>query len=287
MLKLRTMSFVGTLSIATAFVSATAMATPITITVENIAPANGIFATPFWVGLHDGSFDQLDEGSPASNAIERVAEDGDLAPLRSAFAAAGRVDGVLGGNAGIGPSVGAPPVIDPGESVSLTLDLNPAVNRYLSYASMVVPSNDAFVANDDPFEHVVFDANGQFVGPFSFTILGSEVLDAGTELNNEIAAAFLDQMAPDTGVTTAELIALHPGFIGSVTNDPGAAGNILGGTNPFGAFFDPKGADFKLPGYEFLRVTVTPVPAAGPLLVAALGLGAFAARAARRTSVAT
>lgn len=278
-----TIFVIGAVALTATLLPTAAMAATITITVENIAPRDGVFATPFWVGLHDGGFDQLDVGSPASIAIERVAEDGTLGPLRSGFLGTpGRVDGVLAGPAGIGPVQGAPPVIDPGERASLTLNVDPARNRYLSYASMVVPSNDAFVANDDPFEHMLFDAAGRFVGPFSFTILGSEILDAGTELNNEVNAAFLDQTTDDTGVMTADLIALHGGFIGSVANDPGATGNILGGANGLGVSFGSTGADFKLPGYEFLRVTVTPIPAAGPLLAAALGLGALAARAARR-----
>ena len=127
---------------------------------------------------------------------------------------------------------------------------------------MVLPSNDAFVANGNAIEHAIFDADGNFVGA-EFVILGSAVLDAGTEVNDELPenTAFLGQMAPDTGVVEGGVIGAHPGFIGS----PGVPGtpSILG---------DPMfaNADFTQSGYEIARITIAAVPAPASLSVLAL-----------------
>lgn len=58
-----------------------AEAATVKVSVENLGPAGGIFLTPVWVGFHDGSFDTYDLGSPASAGLERIAEDGNPAPL--------------------------------------------------------------------------------------------------------------------------------------------------------------------------------------------------------------
>ncbi len=79
---------------------------------------------------------------------------------------------------------------------------------------MVIPSNDAFIANDDPLAHEVFDAAGNFTGPITLTVLCSCVLDAGTEDNTEMQAAFINQTGNNMGTTTiGGVISLHPGFI--------------------------------------------------------------------------
>ena len=52
------------------------METRLQITVENLAPENGIGFATVWFGLHDGSFDFFNAGEPASEDLEFVAEDG-------------------------------------------------------------------------------------------------------------------------------------------------------------------------------------------------------------------
>ena len=76
---------------------------------------------------------------------------------------------------GIGP-------IAPGASTSkrLTIDANSSLNQYFSYAAMVIPSNDAYVANGNPLAHALFDESGNFIGA-EITILGTSVNDAGTD----------------------------------------------------------------------------------------------------------
>lgn len=234
---------------------ASAFAANLTITVENLSPSQGTFLTPVWFGFHDGSFDLFNQGSPASEHLERMAEDGDLAPLRSAFAAAGAQfrDGVVigAGGAAAGP-------LDPGEIASTNISVDASNGRYFSFASMVIPSNDAFVGNGNPMAYAAFDAGGNFQ-PFSFVVLGSQVWDAGTEVNDEIPAhtAFFGQAAPNTGVDENGVVRTHGGFIpgGAILSDPMFAN-----------------ADFTAAGYQVLRVTVVPTPGVGVLLAMA-GLG--------------
>lgn len=55
------------------------------VTIENLAPDNGTYLTPLWVGFHDGSFDSYDPDAAASAGLERIAEDGNPADLSQAF----------------------------------------------------------------------------------------------------------------------------------------------------------------------------------------------------------
>lgn len=171
----------------------------IVVTVENAQPSRGVFLTPPWLGIHDGSFDSYDGGQPASvplggNEIEALAEDGNNGPITAAFEnllpEAPQVQGLPGPS---GP-------LAPGDTASITFNVDPASDRYFSYASMIIPSNDFFIANGNPLAHQLFDDDGNFVGE-SFIVTGDQTNDAGTEANDEIASnvAFLAQAAPDTG----------------------------------------------------------------------------------------
>lgn len=214
----------------------------VTVTVENLSPDSGTALTPLWFGLHDGSFDTLDRGRPASPGLESLAEDGDTALISTEFlsSGAGFVEGAIPGDEGANPGI-----IDVGETTSITFTVNRSLasSRYLNYASMVLPSNDAFVANDDPLEHQIFDQQGNFIGA-DFIIAGNEVLDAGTEVNDEeeSSTAFFGQAAPNTGETEGGVVELHPGFE--------SGGAILSST-------EFAGGDFTAEDYEVARVTVT------------------------------
>ena len=208
-----------------------------TVYVTNNAPMQGTCQTPVWVGVHDGSFDLYDRGAPISAALEPLAEDGNNAPIIADFAeaAGGVFDGTVGG---------AP--ICPGETVELPFEfaLVPGVTHYFSYASMILPSNDAFVANGNPKAHPIFTAGGDFANTL-FTVGGDEVLDAGSEVNDEKPrnTAFFGQTTPNTGVDENGVIELHPGFL------PVRSGGILA---------DPSFAagDFTAAGYTVMTVCV-------------------------------
>ena len=222
--------------------------TNVTVTIENLASEQGTFLTPAWVGFHNGEFDTYDRGRAVSLGLESLAEDGATEGISQEFLASGNgsVEGVLPGTEGV------PGVIDPGEIVSetFTLDSENADNSFFNYASMILPSNDAFIANGDPASVPVFDAEGNFIGA-DFIIYGDRVLDAGTEVNDEAAnsTAFFGQAAPNTGETEAGVVEDHPGFIaeGRILSEDGSDPNAMAGfTN----------ADFTQPGYEIARVSI-------------------------------
>jgi hypothetical protein len=226
----------------------------VVVKVESLVPENGVYFSPVWVGFHDGSYDLFDLGSLASLGVERIAEDGANVNLTEDMDAATGGTGVTGVITSPG-GFDKLPLFDPGETSMAEFTLNPLYNRYFTYAAMVVPSNDAFIGNHNPWAVELFDAAGNFKGKKIITIIGSQVWDAGTELNTEMDAAFINQTAPNTGVTTMSPILPHPGFLGSYGN-PGSNPIILGGMNAAGKISDPAGADFTLPYAVIARITI-------------------------------
>ena len=62
-------------------------------------------------------------------------------------------------------------------------------NRYFSFASMAIPSNDAFLANLNSRQYELFDSLGNFHGACQITLYGRDILDAGTEVNDPLGGA--------------------------------------------------------------------------------------------------
>ncbi len=254
------------LSIAAALAATTqAAAQPVTITFENTQASGGFFFTPVWVGLHDGSFDSYDGGTLASNwpGLTELAELGQTGPISAAFADAtggAGVDGAITGSSGH-------PTLAPGESGSLTLDpADATTNRYFSYASMLIPSNDIFVANGNPFEHEVFDASGNFTGPFTIEIYGSSFNDNGTEVNDAFGGAAFSA----NGGTSASENNVIRNFLDNA--------NLNADTQYLASFVGSQTATGETITHVFgpdklvARITVVPAPgAAGLLAVAGLG----------------
>jgi hypothetical protein len=128
-------------------------------------------------------------------------------------------------------------------------------HRYMSYLFMLIPSNDAWVGNDDPMTVEIFDSSGNFVAS-SFTVPGSAVLDAGTEVNDEVPAntAFLEQAAPNTGTDEGGVITTHAGFMTA------GSGGILDATTDFGGTTSSfSEGDFTAAGYNVAQVTISMV----------------------------
>lgn len=231
--------------------------TAIRVTVTNTLGEGGTFLTPIWFGFHNGAnFDLFTAGEAASLGLERLAEDGSIEGIAAEFNAqtgANGVDGTIIGGAGI------PGPIDPGESASLTLNVN--ANQvglgFFTWGTMIIPSNDAFLSvPDNPLADPIFDAAGNFIGPVVIERRGSDVLDAGTEVNNELDAAFLNQTARDTGLDENGVVGAHPGFNGSVGNPDATPVNILGGTTAPGAVIDPVVGDFTVDDDLLLRINI-------------------------------
>ena len=186
--------------------------TNLTVTVENLQPAGGLFFTPVWSGFHDGSFDTFDVGGNASAALEAIAEGGDIMPLSESFAGSG-VDGGVAPGSPFGPAGSSF-----ASSAAADFSVDPASNGYFSFASMIIPSNDGFFGNDNPMAYPLFNDDGSFSGPVVIEILGSDIYDAGTELNDAMGAAFSALGGDDT--MEAMPIGMHAGlddFIGSGT----------------------------------------------------------------------
>lgn len=105
----------------------------------------------------------------------------------------------------------------------------PSGEKYFSFASMVIPSNDGFIGNDDPRAYSVFDDQGR-VRSYDIVVNGDQVLDAGSEQNTEMNAAVFNQMAANTGTPQNDVVARHPRFNGSIGYPDGTPKIILAGT---------------------------------------------------------
>lgn len=177
-----------TIALAVAGLSAAALAgtgpVQLRVTATNLAGPNDVTFAPLRVGFHNGTYDAFNNGEAASQAIISVAEGGSGSDWFPAFAAADPT-------ATLGTVIGDPagPLL-PGQSASVDFMVDPTINRFFTFASMVVPSNDHFIGNDDPQAYELFDANGD-LNLTSISQFGSQVWDAGSEITDPTAAAFL------------------------------------------------------------------------------------------------
>lgn len=180
---------------AITFSSADAQLRDITVSVENLAPTDSVSFAPLRVGFHSGVFDSFNIGETAGDAIISIAEGGSGANATGtgwfdSFAAADPT-AVLGsvlnggpavpaGNAGVGNSFSS--------TATGTFRVDTGVNRFFTFANMVVPSNDLFLGNDAPIE--LFDINGnQLVDTINQT--GASIWNAGSEVANVGNGAFV------------------------------------------------------------------------------------------------
>jgi hypothetical protein len=132
------------------------------VTVTNVT--QGEIFTPIMVASHPRGLRLFEFGEAAGNELAMLAEGGDAGPLSALLLSEGAHDVATAGD-----------VLPPGGSVTLIVDVS-AKNRYLSVASMLVPSNDAF-----------FALNG-VEGPRGHhtRTLFSPAYDAGSESNDEL-----------------------------------------------------------------------------------------------------
>ncbi len=158
------------------------------VTVTNNGPDGGVFLTPVWFGFHNGSFDSYDGGTASSFELERLAEDGNASFLADTFGNGGSLinGGMQNGADRVQGSLGTAP-LGPGQSASSVVTVSgDGSNQFFSYASMILPSNDYYIANGNPEAWDVSDiiANG---GELTFNIF--QVNDAGTEVNDFATSA--------------------------------------------------------------------------------------------------
>ena len=179
-----TKTTITTVAVGLAMTASSQAVTTLRVTIENLSAANGITFAPLRVGFGNGSFDSFDEGSAPGAPIISVAEGGSGSAWFPAFGAA-EPNAITGTVANGGPLL-------PGAStfVDFTVNNLSADNRFFTFASMVVPSNDLFIGNDDPMEYQLFDATGNLLIN-TITLNGAEIWDANSELAIAANAAFL------------------------------------------------------------------------------------------------
>ncbi len=236
---------------ATVAAAAPVLGSELEITFENLQAPGGFAFTPLWLGAHDGTFDVFDAGSAGVGGIEEIAEVGDASVLGARFSAE-----QPGGAATVFAEPNGPPVFSPGESASTTLDVGDAsVNRFFSFASMLVPTNDLFIGNDIALE--LFDGAGNFNGPVVIEFRGSNIYDAGTEVND-----FSNGPAFVVGVNGGDG-AVEGGVVTLFFSSPDAGtylDSILGATTPGGEVTTSFGRDTVL-----ARLTIVPAPSTGAM----------------------
>ena len=251
------------------------------VEIQSNAPDGGVALTPLWVGFHNGSFDSYNGGLSSQEGLERIAEDGNASVLSGDFLAGrtyvqggvsglfdtaqttGRIDGLLAAPSG-------PPPIQPGESSSAIFSIDATDNQFFSYASMVLPSNDYYVANGNP---TAFDLSSLFSGggPISFNIgLPGTVNDAGTELNDFATSAANGLFGISGGQSGPNEGADENGVNANVAGDPFAGFANLSNANGVDlASLNFNDANLYANGIATVTITAVPEPSG----IALLGLG--------------
>lgn len=253
-------------------------ALPVQVTIKNNTLGLGL--APVWVGFHNGSFDSHNTGEAASSQLETLAEVGSPAPLSNVFAANGtlaasaisQTGSRVQGNTGLLPQ---------GNTQTLMFDVAAdGSNNYFSYAAMLLPSSDYFIANDNPFGIDLSPLLSKG-GKLTFNIgLPGSIKDAGTEINDFAFSAG----NPLVGI---------PG--GDAANGDDEGGTISFVDDAFGNFLNsPEGFDFAplnfndaslYPnGIATIEITAASVPLPGTLALAGLGILALVGQRRHKVS---
>lgn len=202
------------------------------VELEDLSPPDtvGIFPGPFHFIAHDGSVDLLDLRNPLPEDLVSFANEGSLDELSDSLGGQGdRTGRIFTVNTGIPTWNGSNRSVRLGDAAIV----RPLESQYISVLGRVYPSNDAIIANDDPKRYRLYDDDGNFLGPLVIEIYGSEILDAGTRLNDEQDLVGLDRdfLVPGNLATTARTENLevrpHPGFNGSSRNPEGEPVRLL------------------------------------------------------------
>ena len=244
--------------VLTTLTSPAQAAVGVRITIQNLSPTNSVSFAPLRYGFNSGVFDAFNVGATATAPIISVAEGGSGSAWLPAFAAADptAVLGSLGG------------ALTPGSTVqSGIITVDPNVNAFFTFGSMIIPSNDFFIGNDDPREYRLFDANGRLALK-SINVKASEIWNAGSEAFDPANAAFLvggnnSLRTPENGVVGFDFSELA-GFNGLTT----AAGYV---------FNSQLRAD-----QDVYRISFSATPEPGTWAMMILGFGAAGWRIRRR-----
>ena len=135
------------------------------VTITNLT--HSISFTPILVASQRRPVSILELGAPASDELAALAEGGDINPLKGFLAANPQVVDIQNSGG----------LLEPGHSVTVVVDAAHGA-RYISLASMMLPTNDGFIALD-----------GVRVGGKHAEVYFSPGYDAGSEANDELCAS--------------------------------------------------------------------------------------------------
>ncbi|HHG3599744.1 TPA: spondin domain-containing protein [Vibrio parahaemolyticus] len=187
-----------------------------TVNVENLTANQPM--SPLAVLTHNSNFQLFEIGQSASVELEHLAEGGSNAEL---IALMNSDDNVYQGVSGNG-------LLLPGSSDEVTITVNPHRYGYLSLASMLVNTNDAFVGETG------LSLKSLAVGE-SYE-MNMNVWDSGTELNDELAATIPGPAGGGEGFNSTrndmnDAVAFHAGVISH--DDDGLADSTLSANHRF------------------------------------------------------
>ena len=166
------------------------------VTITNLTYS--INFTPILVASHRRSLSVFEAGTPASDDLTAIAEDGDVGPLTTTLNHDEQVVDVQ--NSG--------DLLGPGESVTVIVRGNRGA-RYISIAAMMLPTNDGFIG-----------LNSVAVGRRGTQTFYSPGYDAGSEANDELCSNIpgptCGGIGPSVGVNDGDegFIHVHRGMHG-------------------------------------------------------------------------
>jgi hypothetical protein len=180
------------------------------VTITNIT--RGQILSPPIVISHNKDFQLFSLGGPATPGLAELAEDGMTATLEAELDA---LDSVYQYKTPEPP--GPPPAnfIMPGASLTVVIETKGRF-RYLSAASMMVSTNDAFWA-----------IRGAHARRWATMVIDARAYDAGSEVNSEDCAFIPGPPCGSGGVRDTEgaegYVYIHSGIHGNVDLDPAEA----------------------------------------------------------------
>ncbi|MGF7171961.1 hypothetical protein FHS91_003664 [Sphingobium xanthum] len=238
----------------------------LTVKVENLAPTNSVSFAPLHFGIHNGTFDAFNSGSVGGAAIISIAEGGSGSAWLPAFASADptAVISTIGG------------ALTPGAShMSSPLLVDSTINRYFTFASMVIPSNDLFIGNDNPAMFQIFDMAGNLLIN-QITLTANRIWDANSEVADPANAAFV--VGGNNDLRTPEN--------GTVAFDRSELAVFNGLTTAAGYTFSDAGLSDSTPIYRIsFTANAVPEPATWAMMIGGFALAGSALRHRRAAAV--
>lgn len=193
----------------------------ILVTIRNLAPTNSVSFAPLRLGFGNGTFDSFNINQTAGNAIVSVAEGGSGSDWFPAFAAA-EPNAVLG-------SVGGALLPGATASSSFVIDTANANNRFFTFGTMVIPSNDLFLGNDNPTAFQLFNADGS-LAINTITQTAGQIWDSNSEVAIAANAAFLEGGTNSLRVAENGLVAFDRSELSAYEGLTTAAGYTFNST---------------------------------------------------------